>query len=369
MQKPFLLLLCLLALNDFCNAQSAVNAPSVNGVLNPLYYGSPGDDIGSQVNAAFNSVSRTASHGFYAGVTVRIPPGTYSFNNTIHHPGTGYRLECDAGTILNYSGSGNAIDTPADGASVTLATIDGLGGCALNGNPNAQSGILLGFSNHTNVQNIRITGFKYGITVNGADGVQLTNLGLWGNQIGLYVTSTYSSVWGGCVAPNAVHLSKSEVASNSQWGVLSQDGLSQNGSYCNAYSLGSVYRDNVFEGNGSAGSSYSDMNLNNDYGVLVQGNYFESSGAGVTLGSGRNLWGTSVRNNYFTNGNGTPRIIVGYGSFFNIAENAELNSTSTRGICFIDTEFSPASGGSNNHHGMGTNFIASSNEWCTNGTP
>ena len=108
-------------------AQTAINAPSVNGVVNPLF--SSGADLGAQVNNAFASLGGPG--------IVRIPRNSYTgdpnsltsngyryfYSTTIVIPAGGYRLECDPGTTLAYQGSGDAIDIAGGNSGIKRNTV------------------------------------------------------------------------------------------------------------------------------------------------------------------------------------------------------------------------------------------------------
>jgi hypothetical protein len=326
-------------------SQTVVVAGSVNGVLNPTQYA--GSDIGAKVNTAWKS-----------GKTVRIPWGTYSFSTTIAHPGEGYELECDAGAVLDYTGSGDAITMPGAGTGTHVAGIDGDGGCLLQGNATAQSGIHLNPSGHAFVRNIRIWGFTnanhgYGIYDTGANSVELNNIDSEHNTVGVYLTGVTSG--GNGYAANAVHIEDSEISSNSTWGVISED----SGCAC-TQNLGNVISNNVLEGNGSG-----DLYLDWEFGTTVSGNYFESSGINIELGNGQNVWGVNIGHNYFSASSAVEsNITIRYGSNFNIEENAVIGGTASG--CFANVITNPW--GPNNLRGVGTNYTPSENEWCVNGT-
>lgn len=264
--------------------------------------------------------------GIWTGKTVRVPAGTYSFSTTIVHPGAGYMLVCDAGTTLQYNGASDAI-TLANGhlGPNQDAGIDGDGGC--NG---------------------------HGIEDTGGNSIELTNISVFGNKTGVFVTG---SPIGSRYAANALHLSNSDISSNSQWGFVPDD----SGCGC-TNNLGNTLISNVFQLNGTG-----DVYLNWDYGGVVMGNYFESAGPGVVIGATRNTWGITVRGNYFSYSPG-DRITIGYGDWFNIEENAEYNRTGKVGAgCFIDIT-TGSSGYASNKRGVGTNRTMSTNEWCNHGT-
>ena len=326
------------------NGQTQVTAAVVNGVVNPTQLSQlAGSDLGAEVNYAW-------THNI--GSTVRIPFGTYKYSTPIVHPGGGHLLQCDAGTTLIFQGAGDAI-TVANGnpSGDQGAGIDGEGGCQLQGWSGNQNGIHIYFSNNTFVRNMRISNFAagYGIYDSGGNSVELQTLSVHNNMTGIYIT-------GSSGAANGVHLSDSEISGNSQWGFVSED----SGCAC-TNNLANTITSNVFEGN-QAGDVFLDW----DYGSSVTGNYFESEGPGVAIGTNGNNWGITVAQNYFTSNSGTgDRITIGYGQYFHIEENAELGATSTG--CFIDVITGPY-GGAYYFFGVGTNYVRSQHEWCLHGS-
>ena len=103
---------------------------NVNGEKNPLTFS--GVDIGAQINNAIAALG-------VAGGVVRIPAGTYSFSTTIQCPktntgqiwikGTGRNgdvtlVSAAGGTVLNYTGSSDAIND--------VATTNGAVGCGID---------------------------------------------------------------------------------------------------------------------------------------------------------------------------------------------------------------------------------------------
>ena len=361
MKAKSLLVTSILLTSYMAQAQgtTAVNSISVNGVLNPTYY--TGADIGAQVNTAFAALAPT-------GGTVRIPSGVYKFSTTINHPGSQYKLECDAGTTLYYTGSTSAIAIPTASTtpvSVTgpggNATIDGIGGCILDGSKAASgaNGVHILFSSGVIVKDIQIQNFGNnsgnignGIFIDGANTVELTNLQVRANTYGIYMQQS-----------NAIHLSKSGIAGNSTYGLYSSPSSG-------GWSWGNVYRDNVFESNG-VGDILLD---NNDAASLIEGDYFEGSEAFIMLGVTQNVWGVNVRDNIFVQFGANPPIEVGWGNGFNLYENTvEVQNPST---CFINIIHANANGSfSLNHRGVGTTTILGNiatvheAEWCAQGTP
>ncbi len=240
--------------------------------------GSAQEDMGAKVSAQFAALPLT-------GGTVRIPAGSYSFATTIKLVGGGEHLQCDAGAELHYTGSGDAIVVESRKGGPYVG-IDGEGGCKLLGNDSAQSGIRLLHGNTFVIRGMRIVGFKHGngISLDGANSVQILSNAIIGNQHGIDMVTVPH------FAPNAIHVADNEIFNN-DWAVYSHNGHAPA-----TRALGNVYRDNVFEGN-----HVGDLYLAWDAHTVVEGNYFESTGAGVAAGTGGDkVYDIQVVRNYFT---------------------------------------------------------------------
>jgi hypothetical protein len=278
-----------------------LTAQNANGILNAAQF--TGSDIGAKVNNAFASIT--------SGGTVTIPPGAYSFATTINFPGAGYHLDCAAGTVLTYTGSTSALsyfNTSGLPTDTEVTGIDGHGGCLLQGTSRTGSGILINPSNMTYVTGMRVENFSMGINDAGGNGVEIFNNKLQNNHIGVHTITVPG------FAPNAVHVHDNEFAGN-DWGYLSEDGH-----VSATRALGNVIRDNVFEGEATG-----DIFLGWDARLLVEGNYFESCGVGVSVGVGTtNEFSVSVRDNYFSaSACLRSEIELGSGFDFHISGNYE----------------------------------------------
>jgi hypothetical protein len=350
-RHPLVISVCLtLGLSYPVMAQTQVNAAAVNGVLNPVYFS--GADIGAKVNAAWSSG---------IGTTVRIPAGTYSFSTTINHPGSGFTLQCDAGAVLNYVGSGDAVVIPGTANAPTAASgIDGEGGCLINGTSAGRSAIHLQPANHIYIRNMRLTGFSsgYGIYNTGANSVGISGNNIRNNKTGIYLTGVANS--NGGFAANSVRIYDNEIVNNAQWGLDSEN------SHCACtQNIGNQIMGNVFEGNGNG------VELNWDIGATVEGNYFENSGVNLGLGNGLdNVFAMNVLHNHFTDGTANPEgISLGYGIGFDLEDNDEVGASESQ--CFINKTYGP-NGSDNGIRGVGTNYLLSappSHEICNHSTP
>jgi hypothetical protein len=349
------MLLCLTNLT--ATAQTQVNAGAVNGVLNPTFFS--GSDIGAKVNTAFSSG---------IGKTVRIPVGTYSFSTTMGIPAAGYELLCDAGAVLNYTGSGDAITLPSTTTGTADTGVDGQGGCHLTGTASAKSGVHLFPSNHTFVRNLEITGFSngYGIYNTGANAVEISANNIRLNLTGIYLTGVTTAL--GNYAANAVHISNNEIVNNSEWGIDSEN------SHCFcSWNLGNLIIGNTIENNANG------VELNWEVGTTVEANYFENAGVNLGIGNGLdNVYGVNVLHNYFTGDSGNPESIsLGYGIGFDFEDNSVLGSTelvypsnNKTTACFINKTYGP-NGSDANIRGIGTNYLVSSAaaEICNHNVP
>lgn len=260
-------------------------------VLNPIDPNTmPGADIGAKVNAAIAKLPAS-------GGTVRIPTGDYSFSTTIKLTRSGQHLACDPGAALHYTGQGDAIVVNLRAGDVLDLDIDGEGGCQLIGTPAAQNGIHVMPDNMLTIRGMRIFGFRKGngIELSGANSVQIVRNTINGNQHGIDMVTVPH------YAPNAVHAADNEIAAN-DWGIYSH-----NGHVPATRALGNVYRDNVLEGN-----HIGDIFLGWDAHTLVEGNYFESDGVAVAVGTGGDRdFDIHVERNYFTIGGYRSQVELG----------------------------------------------------------
>jgi hypothetical protein len=371
MKRAVTISACLLTLSSFLGAQQTIQGPvtvngnltvtgtsnsgpttttSINGVLNATSFS--GSDIGAKVNAAFASLT--------SGGTVGIPAGTYTLSTTIILPNAGYHLTCDAGTILNYTGTADAILIPSSSGVPGQANlgVNGQGGCLLQKSGQTGNGIHIGPSNQTYVTGMRIEGFQNGIFIAGGNGVQILNNTLKGNSRGLALTTVTN------YAPNAVHVSFNEFANNG-WGVYSYN----SGAYA-SQALGNVYRANVFEGNLSG-----DLYLAWDAHTVVEDNYFENSLVGVSIGTGLdNVYDIHVEKNYFAPDTYRSEVEIGYGFDFFIEENhAEPANRQVLSNCSINIISGPNGSAANvvavdafSQHYTKVN-IPNANEICSHG--
>jgi hypothetical protein len=130
-------------------------------------------------------------------------------------------------------------------------------------------------------------------------------------------------------APNAVHVANNEI-SESDWGIYSH-----NGHVPASRALSNVYRDNVLEGNRTG-----DLFLGWDAHTLVEGNYFESSGVAIAVGTGGDkVYDIHLVRNYFTvNGKSGYRseIELGDGSGFSIEGNYEEGAEGAGTDCAVN---------------------------------
>ena len=143
-----------------------LNVPILQGSVNASLQ--IGSDIGAKINAGFSLSS-----------TVYVPSGIYSFSTTISIPTVSnghYKLQCEPGTVLDYTGSGNAITTiPL--ASQTMGEDNIIDGCTLNGvsSTGNANGIVLQAMSVAELTNISVENFTSGdcIGLYGADTITI----------------------------------------------------------------------------------------------------------------------------------------------------------------------------------------------------
>jgi parallel beta-helix repeat protein len=321
----------------------AIVAPSVQGVMNAntLTTNTGADsDLGKAISDYFSSCSHSC--------TVYIPSGTYSYSTTITIPGVtagSYRLIGEKGTVLNYTGSADAIL-----AAVTLPSGDSnlqISGFQLIGTSKAATGIHLTPSNAITVEEMQISGFSSGsgIWVEGTNGISLQNNFINNNKNGILLESTFCTGStcgvtgsGSEYDPNAIHIHDNFITGNSQWGILldtpSIHGIAFNNSI----------NSNILESNGS-GSTYGDIFIARGQGTVIEGNYFEASPRHIVLGylglgSDYESSGDHISGNFFTSATSAPYNIELENSRWTVIDgNNDWYSSGP--ICEIQT---PASG-------------------------
>ena len=307
------------AVNPQRGSFSSVSAGSTNGVLHPTLCGSStppswcsGSDIGAWVNAAGASCRW--------GCVLQIDSGNYTQTSTILLPIFNYQktaLECAAGASITYTGSGYWLDTYIQGGMSASGEQITISHCKVTGTSSAAGAVRLYPSNSPVVDDNLFTGFTNGdgATVAGANHVTFRGNVFSYNKNGVrtygvkcltsppYTCSPTQSGASQGFAPNAIEFEENEFASNSQWGEL--DDQTQG---MQVQALNNQYTGNVFEGNGTAGSSYGGVALDQSIGAVLHGNYFEGNPRNVVVGITAccNSIGTVIRDNYFTVGGSAP---------------------------------------------------------------
>jgi hypothetical protein len=344
-------------------AATILTTQNANGILNATQFS--GADIGAKVNTAFASLT--------SGGTVHIPAGAYSFATTMLVPDsvggtTGFHLDCDAGAVLTYTGTGNAIQLTNDIPGSSEVGIDGHGGCLLqSASTGVGTGINIPPSNATYVTGMKIKKFANGIYIPGGNSVQIFNDTIQSNTCGI-CTTTVNPTGAFGYAPNALHIFANEISSNG-WGYHSiNSGVSA------SHGLGNVIRDNVFEG-----QTIGDINSDWDAHFYATGNYFESSGVGVKVGATNNVYDVHVEGNYFTASAAyRSEIEIGYGWDFFISNNYEEGAASVSTGCKINSVPGGSGGNTNvvavnafaqNAEGYLGGVTPTAHELCSQGTP
>jgi parallel beta-helix repeat protein len=323
-----------------------------------------GSDIGDRVNHVLKTCALQC--------TVYVPPGNYTFSvgivlalNTF---GT-YKLSGDAGAVLNYSGTGDAISTSIGnqpGASQLL-----IEGFQLRGNAHAASGIHLLPTNRISVRNMVISGFSAGdgILVEGTNSSNIYDNLITNNKNGIRLiptvcTTTHpihcgTSVDGYPYAPNAIHVTGNQITNNAGWAIFEDAVMVGHGL---TEALNNLYLGNNLEGNGGA------IYLTRSRGTVISANYFEGSAREVVLGivnagSGYRAYGPVVRDNYFTSVAGTPYNIEILNADSALIEgNSELVGPIAPKNCFVNILGSTRTW-------ISKNAIYQKNAYCVNGAP
>ena len=265
-------------------------------------------DLGAKVTAALNSCGSQCE--------LYIPAGSYSYTTSISLPlnifGT-YKLTGSPGTVISYTGSGDAIVTPigTNGPGDSQLIIEGF---QINGTASATSGIHTYPTNRITIRNMLIQGFAAGdgIRVEGTNSSNIYDNLITNNLNGIHLipttcNSTYpytcSSTGSGpnIFTPNAMHIHDNQIVVNSNWCIFNDRNSNPGGL---TGSLNNAYRDNDLEHCGTSpnGGSIYDMHSR---GTIIDGNYFEASPHQIVLGeagagSALNTAGANVINNYFT---------------------------------------------------------------------
>lgn len=323
---------------------------STETVSNALAF--PGGDLSAKIAAAQTACS--------AHCHIFVPAGTYTVSTTLNmqSPGTnvGYtHLEFDSGATINYTGTGNFIQSPFMGGDNQPFTE--ISGGQINCiNHTGTNGVELQWSNFVEVHHMLIHGCQTGVYVHGTNSGSIHNMRLEGNGGGIYMDASNGT-------PNAFHIFDNEIG-------LNTIGFSVNGCGGGTGADNTDVYDNVFEGN--TGNDVRDVCT---YGSVYRNNYFESPGSpALFLGYGNYSIDSIVENNYFTVGNGTFSSIHLFGLGSHVSGNVELlqNAQGVSGFptCFIDTAFF------GEHTYIGSNFTTKDNspnstesELCFNGTP
>jgi len=122
-----------------CSTGCTLTGPLNGPVIESVYFADQfaGADIGAKANAAY-----TAASLIYALPTIHIPAGSYTYSTTMSFGGP-VKLQCEPGTILNFTGSGNAITMGPSG--LVFATYNPqpytVDGCQFTGGASANAGI------------------------------------------------------------------------------------------------------------------------------------------------------------------------------------------------------------------------------------
>ena len=310
--------------------------------------GVPSPDMGQRVSKAFLDLQ---APGNPEVGTVYIPAGTYSFNQTMKvFPGsghTGYRenLVCDAGAILNYTGSGDAFFSGINPAGIQEADVR-VFNCEINGNstPGANGFHFSGFYG-IYLENVKSRGFSkgHGFYFDGAGVVTAINASATSDRVGVYLTGNSTTV----TASNAIHWFGGLFQSDG-WGWQDAAGGTA------GYSFGNTIDGATFEGNGHAGTESGDIDLQNTLNTTIQSSYFETNYGKyqILIDSGRADQGNiRIVGNELDNpgAKGADITVVGYADV-----DVEANNTANPGAYFVN-------GGTKAHITMENNRMSAPN--------
>jgi Right handed beta helix region len=329
---------------------STVVAGSTNGTLHPTQCAAKaaapwcsGSDLGAWVNAAGASCSWECN--------VEIDPGSFTQTTTIRIPIFNYQkstITCSPGAHITYSGTGYWLDTFIQGGMSASGEQIAIRHCEVTGTAGGAGAVRLLPSNSPVVEDNHFTGFTNGdaVTVAGANHVTFRGnvfsynknaVRFYGVKCLTKTPYTCSSTQSGSTmgfAPNALKFEANEFAGNSQWAVL--DDQTQG---MQVQALNNQYSGNVFEGNGTAGSSYGAVAIDQSVAAVLHRNYFEGNPRNVVVGLTGccNEIGTVIKDNYFTVGGQAPYTIeLRYSVNSIVSGNTELGGGST---CFENSSY------------------------------
>jgi hypothetical protein len=356
---------------------------TLNGVVDVTNIA--GTDIGDQINKTLVAPICNSQCILY------VPAGTYNFTTTISLPLNSfgaYGLWINQGAVLNYTGTGYAIDTPIGTAGPGPANLVITGG-SLTGTSAAVAGGAIHIlpSQRISIQHMRITGFSntYAIWLEGPDSMDIIFNNIQNNLGGIRVSPTFctnsfpytcNNTLTGATAwsPNLINVQFNQIAVNQRWGIFEdRNGVSGSGW---TGSLHNTYENNDFEVNGLGGAQYGAIYIGKSTVNTVRNNYFEASPREIVLGelgSGAFFAANSpiVRDNYFTTRTATPYNIELANTVGAIIEgNSELVSSANSSNCFVNAA---ASGESQTFLGHNLYFQNTGgntgNALCINGSP
>lgn len=329
---------------------------------NPLLFA--GADIGERINAALEDC--------HYQCTVRLPAGNWSYATTIHLPSLGlgtYGLQLDPGTVLTYTGKGDAIASPAYGLYGASLLIEG---GQLIGTPAAASGIHLFPTNHIVIRNMIVRDFTAGdgIRVEGTNTVDISEDAVLHNRIGIHLIGTHclqqrdsrhdlicgTHLQGNGYAPNAIHVIGNMITQNIQWGVWEDlaPGVTA--------ALSNLYLGNNLEENGIEGGA---MWLAFSRATQVEANYFEGPAPYIRIGAaGRPASvGVAVRGNYFTTNAAVPVTLdLVNAEDTMIEDNSQYDAFPSATPCFVSL-------GNEKGTYLGKNHLESQSIACRSGKP
>lgn len=263
---------------------------------------------------------------YYTSTTIKLIP-----SNPANYMKNGYlKLELDSGAVINYSGSGDAVDGP-----IAWQGNNGyydIGGGQINCQNANASGIVLWPSNHGYVHDTIVSGCLNGLWIRGANQGEIARNHFTGNATGMLFDGALCQGDGvtcgsGPIgfAPNAWFVHGNEVGAGNNGIVIA----------INWYALDNTFIGNTIEGN--TGWGFWDQQSE---GTVLESNYFEANTKGHVLFGGLGPgypYNPKIINNYFTVGTtNTSTIRIAGANTPIITGNSESSATGGWPKCFTD---------------------------------
>lgn len=284
-----------------------------------------GSDVSEWVKAAFSQCRNSCR--------VKIPTGVYEYSTTISVPVAhlgSIALSCDAGAVLNYMGTGDAI--AAIGSAHSAAGIV-ISGCVIRGTKSGTNGIHTQAFNGATITGVTVQGFANGngILNEGSNQIDILYSQELNNRYGIHNVGICKNGIG--FSANVIRVIGGQIASNSGYGVF-EDG-SKSSVRCgsavgpntaNSYST-------TFDFNGSSGGIAASAYLQFCNGCSIVNSYLEesvglSANGNITIGdSSYQPKNITIRGNTLASAAATKNSIDDVNSIATVVEgNIELGA-------------------------------------------